>query len=761
MKIFDHLSLKKKMITGGAAPMVLIIALGVLSFQSIDALLTIGGKVDSTNEFIGKLNAVNNSIANMESLGKNFLVTGEKKHLTQFSESREKLSVLLSEMKEGISPAHAEQLSTVEKLLAEWYREIGKEILAREKIDMSPEQRMALREKSGEVQELKVEDVIAPEMLRKVQKYYSDATGLANLVIEKDGTAVRLQTLDEFQKFCFGYQRKNKKGQELCRKSDTEGLRDAQKQGRDWYYCYSGGLIDFGFPIIVDGMQLGSWLGGQILLEKPDEEKFRKQADEIGIEDKEGYIEALRQVPIVPQKKLEAAIELLKVLVATFGQMGNDLYLRNSLVTLVNSGGSENIMENIRTVLDNLRRSELELLGAAQISAAKAATVTKNMIVYGTVSALFLALALAFWISRGLLRQLGGEPSEIEDIARRVSEGDLTIDFSSKGKSGVYAAMKKMVDDLRRSIADVQIASGKLAESSLELKSRSEEMSLGASEQAASAQEVSASMEQMTAAIRQNADNAGETEKIALQAAQTAGEGGKAVAETVTAIQTIAEKITVIQDIARETNMLALNAAIESARAGSSGRGFSVVAAEVRKLSEQTQKAAKKIIGMTASSVTVAENAGGMLSRIVPDIRKTAELVQEISSSTQEQHSGADQINKAIQQLDQIIQQNAAISQEMASTSEELSEQAERLRKVTEFFKIGEMKAENGDKHDLLPEDISAMKAIIAKVEGKKKPRAAETKPEYRGGQTKEKSRKEPISMDDEEKNIRDEFEIY
>ncbi len=762
MKIFDRLSLKKKMITGGAAPMVLIVALGVMSFKSIDALLTIGGKVDRTNEFISGISDLNNAVANLESVEKNFLVTGDRKHLTRFSETREKLSLLLSELKKGSPPNHAEQLNTVEKLLADWYRESEREILARQKIDMTPEERMAWREKSGEPVPLKVEDLIAPEMLRKVQKYYAGATGVASLVVEKDGTPVKLQTYEEFQEFCFGYQRKNRKGLELCMKSDAQGPQDAQREGRSWYYCYSGGLIDFGFPITVDGEQIGNWLGGQILLEKPDEEKFRKQADDIKIEDKEGYIDALKQVPVIQKAKLEDAIELLKVIVSTFGQMGNDLWLRKSLVTLVNSETAENIMGKIRFVLDEIRKSELELLRAGQISAAKAAAITKYMVAGGTLAALFLSLVIAFYISRGVLRQLGGEPSEIEDIARRVSEGELTITFSSTGKSGVYAAMRKMVGKLRRSIADVQAASGKLAETSLDLKSRSEEMSQGASEQAASAEEVSASMEEMAAAIRQNADNAGETERIALQAAQTAGEGGKAVAETVNAIQTIAEKITVIQEIARETNMLALNAAIESARAGSSGRGFSVVASEVRKLSEQTQKAAKKIMNVTASGVAVAENAGEMLRRMVPDIRKTAELVQEISSASQEQHAGADQINKAIQQLDQIIQQNAAISEEIADTSEDLSRQADRLRNVTEFFRIGDMTSEKGDDDDLLPEDIKAMKAIIAKFEGGKNQNIpGESKSEFRREQAKDKSGKEPIRMDDKENDIEAEFEEY
>ncbi len=756
MNVFDGMSLKKKMITGGSVPMLLIVALGIMSYQSITALLTIGSRVERTNRLISDVNAVNNLIANMEAVEKDFLVTGDKKHLEQFAAIKAKLTSHISLMKNQVSRIQQNRLKDAEGLLGEWYGEVEKEILARQKIDMSEEDRTAVREASGEVLELKVEDIIDPETLRKVQKLYDGATGVSNLVVEKDGTPVKFQSYDEFEKFCFGYQRQNKKGLELCMKSDAQGPQDAQREGRSWYYCYSGGLIDFGFPITVDGVQIGNWLGGQILLEKPDEEKFRKQAEDIEIKDKEGYIEALNQVPIVPEEKLEAAIELLKVMASTFGRMGNDLFLRKSLTELVNQGKSENIMEKIRFLLEEIRKSELELLRVGQISVAKAANITKNIVVGGTLIALFLSLAIAIYISRGLLRQLGGEPADIESIARRVSEGDLTITFQTGVKSGVYAAMSKMVKNLRRSISDVKNASGKLAENSQDLKSRSEEMSQGSSEQAASAEEVSASMEEMTAAIRQNADNAAETEKIARQSFRVAAEGGKAVAETVTAIQTIAERISVIQEIARETNMLALNAAIESARAGHSGKGFAVVASEVRKLSEQTQKAAKKIINMTAASVSVAENAGEMLTRIVPDIQKTSELVQEISAASSEQHSGAAQINKAIQQLDQIIQQNASISEEIAATSEDLSEQAGRLRDVTEFFQIGEMKAEEDgeDSADLLPEDIETMKSIIAKFEGKKK-----TDKSVKKADSPEVVEKGNIRM--EEDNMDSGFEVY
>ncbi len=198
----------------------------------------------------------------------------------------------------------------------------------------------------------------------------------------------------------------------------------------------------------------------------------------------------------------------------------------------------------------------------------------------------------------------------------------------------------------------------------------------------------------MSSNIRQNADNAIQTEKIASKSATDAQEGGKAVLETVAAMKDIAGKISIIEEIARQTNLLALNAAIEAARAGEHGKGFAVVASEVRKLAERSQRAAAEISELSSTSVGVAESAGNMLSKIVPDIQKTAELVLEISASSREQDAGAEQINKAIQQLDQVIQQNAGASEEMASTAEELASQAEQLQSTIAFFKIRDAIAE-------------------------------------------------------------------
>jgi len=280
---------------------------------------------------------------------------------------------------------------------------------------------------------------------------------------------------------------------------------------------------------------------------------------------------------------------------------------------------------------------------------------------------------------------------EASVAAEKVAGGDLTVSIKVKSEADLLGtSLDAMVRNLTGIVNQVKSAADNVAAGSQELSSSSEELSQGASEQAAAAEEASSSMEQMSANIRQNADNALQTEKMAVVSAADARVGGKAVADTVAAMKQIAGKISIIEEISRQTNMLALNAAIEAARAGEHGKGFAVVASEVRKLAERSQTAANEIAELSISSVDVAEKAGEMLSRMVPDIQRTAELVQEISAASREQDTGAEQINKAIQQLDQVIQQNASSCEEIASTSEELAAQAEQLQSSIAYFRTGE-----------------------------------------------------------------------
>lgn len=314
---------------------------------------------------------------------------------------------------------------------------------------------------------------------------------------------------------------------------------------------------------------------------------------------------------------------------------------------------------------------------------------SNKMVIVGAFSAILLGLLIAVLVTRAITKPI------IQGVvfAEALAEGDLTtqLDVAQTDEVGQLAqALNNMVAKLKNVVAEVKGASDNVASGSQQLSASSEEMSQGATEQAAAAEEASASMEEMAANIRQNAENALQTEKIANQSAVDAQEGGTAVAETVRAMKQIADKINIIEEIARQTNLLALNAAIEAARAGEHGKGFAVVAAEVRKLAERSQNAAREIGELSGTSVEIAENAGQMLGHMVPDIKKTADLVQEIAAASKEQDTGAEQVNQAIQQLDQVIQQNSSASEEMASTAEELSAQAEQLQGAIAFFKVEE-----------------------------------------------------------------------
>jgi methyl-accepting chemotaxis protein len=274
-------------------------------------------------------------------------------------------------------------------------------------------------------------------------------------------------------------------------------------------------------------------------------------------------------------------------------------------------------------------------------------------------------------------------------LAETIAHGDLTVQhtaLSDEDKLG--HALIAMVERLRIVVADTTAAIGNVAAGSQELSSSSEQVSQGATEQAAAAEQASASMEEMAANIKQNADNAAQTEKIARQSSKDAEISGEAVNKAVGAMQMIAEKIGIVQEIARQTDLLALNAAVEAARAGEHGRGFAVVASEVRKLAERSQGAAAEISQVSSDTVKAAGEAGEMLARLVPDIRRTAELVSEISAACREQDIGTAQINEAIQQLDKVTQQNASASEQISSTSEELASQAEELQQTIAFFRV-------------------------------------------------------------------------
>lgn len=330
------------------------------------------------------------------------------------------------------------------------------------------------------------------------------------------------------------------------------------------------------------------------------------------------------------------------------------------------------------------------------------ANQTRVMVLSIGLVAIVMSVVMTIFITRAIVNPLRQGIQMVDTVA----QGDLTVDINVDQKDEIgqlASSMQGMVNRLRSITGEIRQSAENVANGSQGMSATSEEMSQGATEQAASAEEVSSSMEEMASNIRQNADNALQTDKISQKSSTDAEAGGAAVRETVSAMKEIAQKIAIIEEISRNTNLLALNAAIEAARAGEAGKGFAVVASEVRKLAERSQTASGEISELSGRSVDIAEKAGAMLEQIVPDIKRTAELVQEISAASNEQNSGAEQINSAIIQLDTVIQRNASASEEMASMSEELSGQAEQLQQAISFFKIGGSNAVGSQARALAP----------------------------------------------------------
>jgi methyl-accepting chemotaxis protein len=340
--------------------------------------------------------------------------------------------------------------------------------------------------------------------------------------------------------------------------------------------------------------------------------------------------------------------------------------------------------------------------------------------------AFVLLVAVTVVFARGLVQSLAEPIKQISVTLGRLSKGDLDATVSEMGSIEEVRRMSRQfgefVTEVTRVLTSVRSAAGALVAASSQVSSASQALSQGTTEQATSVQEITANLEQMNAIINQNASNSGETRRIAVKGAREAEESGKAVQETVGAMHKIADRVSIIEEIARQTNLLALNAAIEAARAGEQGRGFSVVASEVRKLSERSQSAAKEIGELATSSVRIAERSGTLLAELLPSIRKTTDLVEEVAAGSNEQATGVQQINRAMSQVDQVTERSATAAEQLASTAEEMTAQAHALRDLVSAFQKADGPARSSEMRPTNGAALSASSAGLTSVDPNYRP---------------------------------------
>jgi methyl-accepting chemotaxis protein len=361
-------------------------------------------------------------------------------------------------------------------------------------------------------------------------------------------------------------------------------------------------------------------------------------------------------------------------------------------------------MGSYKEAVDRLEKSAADVAAAnfkrmndkAQVLAAQKTFTARAM-----VAVMLVTILLGALFSAQLARGVTGPVLQAVRVTEAIARGDLLVKIPSSGRDEVgqlLSAMGQMAERLRNVVMEVRSGAdalaqtsgqvvavvGQVSSASSQVSASAQMLSQGTSEQAASVQETTSSLEQMSASITQNAENSRQMEQMALRGAGDGDESARSVNDTVEAMRSIAEKISIVEEIAYQTNLLALNAAIEAARAGDHGRGFAVVATEVRKLAERSQAAAREIGGLAASSVKVAERSRELLAVLVPAIRKTADLVQDVAAASSEQSSGVAQINRALSHVDQITQRNASSAEELSSTAEEMASQADAMRQQAE-----------------------------------------------------------------------------
>jgi methyl-accepting chemotaxis protein len=639
--MFKNLKFRTQLILGNSVVLALMIVIGIVVYFSLTSLIQNSKWVAHTHQVLEHGNGLVSLMVNMETGMRGFLVGGKDEFLEPYNAGRRDFDKEMGDAKQLVSdnPAQVNRLEEINQLAKQW------------------------DEKAAKVQ---IEERRKSNEGAKAVAYFKE---VQSRVI---GKGIFDQMRSVIAQIDAKFTQANNVGGQLLMKSILLDLVNMETGQR-------------GFLLSGEETSLGPYVNGNKAF-KTDIIQLTRM-----VEGGNGNGISTSEISTLKSLLTDWMDKAANVEIEARREVNKISTTMDDVAALVEKGAGKQYMDGLRAKIAEFLAIEARLLIVRDQEANDTAAFANNVVIFGIMLAVIIGILVVFILIRTVMNQLGGEPAEVTAMASEIANGNLSLNLKSNSQNkGLFGNMVLMVEKLQEIVGQVRSAGDTVASGSEELNGTAQMLSQGATEQAASIEETTSSMEEMSSNIQQNADNSNQTEKISLKAAKDAEESGQAVAEAVSAMKEIASKINIIEEIARQTNLLALNAAIEAARAGEHGKGFAVVAAEVRKLAERSQNAAGEISELSSSSVTVAEKAGAMLNTLVPDIKKTSELVQEISASSNEQNAGAEQINKALQQLDQVIQQNAGATEEMSSTSEELATQAQQLQETISFFKLDE-----------------------------------------------------------------------